>query len=74
MSVIEMTPILAGSEDEVIARVKGYIDLGTCNEVTFSDTDCGDSTTSYFREFIYNGKRILVSNNVCSTDVQMYIF
>merc|ERR1719340_364969 len=34
-----------GSDDEVVTRVKGYIDAGTCNTVTFpteySDTLCG---------------------------------
>ena len=56
--------ILAGSDDAVITRVKGYIASGTCNTVTFSETDCGDSATSYYREFVYNNKRVIISNNV----------
>ena len=55
------------SDDEVVTRVKGYIDSGTCSSVTFSDysaTECGDSATSYFKEFTYNNKRVLVTNNV----------
>ena len=26
--------------------------------------ECGDAATSYYKEFIYNGKRVIVSNNV----------
>ena len=48
----------------MVSRVKGYIDAGTCGDVTFSTTECGDSATSYFREFTYNDKRVLISNNV----------
>ena len=28
--------------------------------------ECGDAATSYYKEFIYNGKRVIVSNNVKS--------
>ena len=51
----------------MVTRVKGYIDAGTCGSVTFSDysaSECGDSATSYFKEFTYNNKRVLVTNNV----------
>ena len=47
--------------------MKGYIDSGTCGTVTFatySDTECGDGATSYYKEFIYNNKRVIISNNV----------
>ena len=44
--------------------MKGYIDSGTCNTVTFSETDCGDTASSYYREVIYNNKRVIISNNV----------
>ena len=50
----------------MVSRVKGYIDAGTCGDVTFSTTECGDSASSYFREFTYNNKRVLISNNVSS--------
>ena len=57
-----------GSDDEVVTRVKGYIDAGTCNTVTFpteySDTLCGDNAVSYYKEFLYNDKRVIISNNV----------
>ena len=58
---------MSGSDDEVVTRVKGYIDAGTCGTVTFSDysaSECGDSASSYFKEFTYNNKRVLVTNNV----------
>ena len=48
----------------MVTRVKGYIDAGTCGSVTFSTTECGDTATSYFKEFTYNNKRVLISNNV----------
>ena len=48
--------------------MKGYIDSVTCNSVTFpseySDTECGDNAASYYKEFIYNNKRVIISNNV----------
>ena len=53
--------------DEVVTRVKGYIDSGAFGSVTFSEyshTECGNSAASYFREFFYNNKRVLVTNNV----------
>jgi len=40
---------------------------GTCNSVSFSDfstTECGDSASSYYKEFTYNGKRVIISNNI----------
>jgi len=60
-------PPTTGVDDEVTTRVKGFIDAGTCNAVSFgdySDTECGDSGTSYYKEFIYNNKRVQVSNNI----------
>jgi len=60
-------PPTTGVDDEVTTRVKGFIDAGTCNAVSFgdySDTECGDSGTSYYKEFIYNNKRVQISNNI----------
>jgi len=51
----------------VVTRVKAYIDAGTCNTVTFSEyseADCGDAATSYYKEVIYNNKRVVISNNI----------
>ena len=56
-----------GSDDEVVTRVKSYIDAGTCTGVSFSDysnTVCGDNAVSYYKEFFYNDKRVIISNNV----------
>ena len=51
-------------DDDVVSLVKSYIDSGTCNTVTFSETDCGDTASSYYKEVIYNNKRVIISNNV----------
>lgn len=56
-----------------MTRVKGYIDAGTCDSVTFSEysaSECGDSATSYFKEFTYNNKRVLISNNIPDHDAE----
>merc|ERR1719184_465287 len=67
-SQIDTTKTPEGSDDEVVTRVKGYIDAGTCNTVTFpteySDTLCGDNAVSYYKEFLYNDKRVIISNNI----------
>jgi len=52
-----------GGEDEVVNRVKNYIDAGTCSRVT-STSSCGSSASSYHREFLYRGRRVIVSNQV----------
>ena len=55
------------SDDEVTTRVKGYIDAGTCGTISFGEFDtsvCGDAASSYYKEFTYNGKRVIISNNV----------
>merc|ERR1719402_459541 len=46
-------------DDEVVTRVKGYIDAGTCNDVETEDV-CDDE--SYYKEFTYNGKRVVIAN------------
>merc|ERR1712227_818277 len=56
-----------GPDDAVVTRVKGYIDAGTCSAVTFGDyssTECADGATSYYKEFTYNNKRVIISNNI----------
>merc|ERR1719234_2887260 len=52
-----------GPDDVVVSRVKSYIDSNTCERVS-SDVKCGDSAGSYYTEFTYNGRRIVVSNQV----------
>merc|ERR1712215_429070 len=50
-------------DDEIITRVKGYIDAGTCGRVS-ANSNCGSSATSYFKDFTYNGKRVVISSQV----------
>ena len=38
-------------------------DAGTCDSVS-SSTTCGDDASSYYEEFTYNGKRVIISNQV----------
>ena len=62
-----MITFISASDDEIVTRVKGYIDSSTCGTVTYSDyseTLCGDNAVSYYKEFIYNNKRVVVANNV----------
>ena len=42
---------------------KTFSDAGTCDSVS-SSTTCGDDATSYYKEITYNGKRVLISNQV----------
>merc|ERR1711910_301245 len=55
-------------EDNIEATVKSLIDAGTCDGVSYASDattdECGDAATSYYKEFIYNGKRVIVSNNI----------
>jgi len=57
----------AEADDEVVTRVKGYIDAGTCGSIS-SSSSCGDSATSYYKEITYNGKRVVISNQVPDHD------
>ena len=54
---------LAAADDEVVTRVKGYIDAGTCGSVS-ANSNCGDSATSYYKEITYNSKRVIISSQV----------
>ena len=38
------------ADDEEVARVKSYIDAGSCGSVA-TGTSCGDSAQSYYAEF-----------------------
>jgi len=55
-------------EDNIEATVKSLIDAGTCDGVSYASDattdECGDAATSYYKEFMYNGKRVIVSNNI----------
>jgi len=51
------------SVGDIIARVKGYIDAGTCGRVTPSSS-CGSSASSYYTQFVYRGRRVIISSQV----------
>merc|ERR1719341_2043521 len=42
-----------GPDDDVVIRVKSFIDSGTCERVS-SSASCGNSAESYYKEFTYN--------------------
>ena len=50
-------------EDDVVSLVKSYIDSGACSSVT-TGSSCGDSAESYYREFEYGGRRVVVANGI----------
>ena len=47
-------------DDDYVTLVKGFIDAGTCTS-TSANTNCGDSATSYYNEFEYNGQRVVIA-------------
>lgn len=51
------------ADDDVVTLVKSYIDSGTCGSVA-TGSSCGDSAESYYREFEYNGRRVVVANGI----------
>ena len=51
------------ADDDVTTLVKSYIDSGSCAEVS-TGARCGDSAESYYSEFQYNGRRIVVSSGI----------
>merc|ERR1712133_36994 len=57
------------SDDEVQTLVKAYIDAGSCGEVTTGDS-CGDSAESYYSEFEYNGRRVVIANGIPNHDAE----
>jgi len=50
-------------DDEYVTLAKALIDSGTCDSVA-SNGICGDSATSYYRVFEYNGARVVLSSGV----------
>lgn len=57
------------ADDEIVTRVKGYIDAGTCNTVTTGSL-CGDDGTSYYNVFEYNNYRVLISSGIPNHDAE----
>mgnify|MGYP007045163968 CR=1 FL=1 len=58
-----MTNDVEDADDDVVTLVKSYIDSGTCGSVA-TGSSCGDSAESYYREFEYNGRRVVVANGI----------
>ena len=54
---------LAAADDEIVTRVKGYIDAGTCGSIS-ANSNCGTSASSYYKEITYNSKRVIISSQV----------
>merc|ERR1719233_2713043 len=50
-------------DDEYVTLAKSMIDSGTCGSVA-SNGICGDTATSYYRIFEYNGARVVISSGV----------
>ena len=50
-------------DDEYVSLVKSYIDAGSCGEISTGSL-CGDEATSYFTEFEYLGKRVIITNSI----------
>ena len=50
-------------DDEKVSLVKSYIDAGSCGEISTGSL-CGDEATSYFTEFEYLGKRVIITNSI----------
>lgn len=48
---------------DIEARVKGYIDSGTCSRASKSSL-CGDLSTHFYKEFQYKGKRVIISSGI----------
>ena len=68
-STATTTTTSSTSSDDVEDLVKGYIDAGTCDTVT-TGSSCGDSAVSYYSEFEYNGRRIVIANGIPNHDAE----
>ena len=52
-------------ENDIVLINQYFLLLFKVTYATDATTDdCGDAATSYYKEFLYNGKRVIVSNNV----------
>ena len=57
------------ADDDYVTLVKGYLDDGTCPS-TSATTVCGDDATSYYKEFEYNGQRVVIANGIPDHDAE----
>ena len=58
------TPTTESSDDLYIITAKALIDAGTCDTVVASINNCGDDAISYFKDFEYNGERVIISSGI----------
>ena len=49
--------------------LKSYIDAGTCDSVSTGDS-CGDDAVSYYKQFHYNGYRVVIANGIPDHDAE----
>jgi len=57
------------ADDQYVTLVKTYLDEGTCAS-TSATTVCGDDATSYYKEFEYNGQRVVIANGIPDHDAE----
>ena len=62
-SVVTTAGDTTEEDDEYVSLVKSYIDAGTCGQISTGSL-CGDEATSYFTEFEYLGKRVIITNSI----------
>lgn len=64
ITAVSAGPTDANGDDALTRLVKGYIDAGTCTTNIQATSNCGEAATSYYREFEYNGKRVIIASQV----------
>ena len=61
--------VLSASAEEILALVKRFINVGICKSV-ITDSRCGSSARPFYKEIIYNKKRVIISSNVPDHDAE----
>jgi len=51
-------------DDEYMLAAKALIDSGTCDSVSSNDVCEGDADSSYYKDFFYNGYRVVIANGI----------
>ena len=51
-------------------QVKALIDSGATTSISSDYDTCGNSSTSYYEEFEYNGSRIIISSGIPSHEAE----
>jgi len=57
------------ADDAYVTAAKALIDAGTCDAVS-PNSNCGTDATSYYKEFEYNGMRVVLSSGVPDHDAE----